>query len=65
MTVLLYKVEIRGDLVTIYTKPPIDFDYPDPKNYTTVFTPFLIYTFSHLDRRALETGTLILVGKAD
>jgi len=32
-----YKVEIRGNQVTIYTMPPIDFDYPDPKNYTIVF----------------------------
>ena len=32
-----YKVEVRANQVTIYTMPPIDFDYPDPKNYTIVF----------------------------
>ena len=31
-----YKVEVRANHVTIYTRPPIDFDYPDPKDYTTV-----------------------------
>jgi hypothetical protein len=32
-----YKVEVRANQVTIYTMPPINFDYPDPKNYTIVF----------------------------
>ena len=32
-----FKVEIRANHVTIYTRPPINFDYPDPKDYTTVF----------------------------
>jgi hypothetical protein len=35
-----FKVSVSGKTVTIYKRPPIDFDYPDPKDYTDVFKTF-------------------------